>query len=281
VEGYSSLAAAAQAAVDGDIIEVRSDEPFSSAEIVGKKRFLVLRGGVGYRPICDGELRWSDDTLAVEGLEVRRGGISAIGPAARIERLANCAVQGRVEMGSGVGTGRSPQVVNCLLTGPIHAPLRTDQRLSLRNSVFPAVVASPVAGNESARVELEHCLCWNADSGPVFGVLGDKLHVTVGRTMFASVGGLVADPTVVASWRGRGNVYLLGERNWHCSLKHPFLVGLADWRRAWGSDADSTADDPPFFDPRQWRVLPSSPGSRQAPGGRDYGADVDRIAAPN
>jgi hypothetical protein len=106
------------------------------------------------------------------------------------------------------------------------------------------------------------------------------MKVAVNQTVFVSVGGLVADPAAVTAWVGRGNRYLLGQRNWRCSGEQPPLIGLDAWRRAWQSDADSTADDPPFYDPRQWRLLPTSPGFRQTPDGKDSGADVDRLGRP-
>jgi hypothetical protein len=58
----------------------------------------------------------------------------------------------------------------------------------------------------------------------------------------------------------------------------PDLSGLEDWRRHWQSDADSAEDVPLAHDPLQWRLLPQSPGSRQGPGGKDFGADVTRVA---
>jgi hypothetical protein len=43
-------------------------------------------------------------------------------------------------------------------------------------------------------------------------------------------------------------------------------------------EQDSFELDPMFFDPHNWRLLPDSAGYRTGPGGKDFGADVNRIA---
>jgi hypothetical protein len=61
-------------------------------------------------------------------------------------------------------------------------------------------------------------------------------------------------------------------------LKRP-ATGLAGWRQRWASPEDgSIALDPLVYDPRQWQLMPGSPGHRAAPGGTDVGADVRRVA---
>jgi hypothetical protein len=278
VAGYPSLAEAAAVAESGEMIEIRGDGPFTSAEIAGKNRVLSLRAAPGYHPVLDGGLTWSGDTLTLEGLDVRRGGVRAIGASSTVMRLANCAIDGPVLSGLEPGTGRPRQVVNCLITGVVRTHLHANQQLRFENTVLPNIEIWFPPNSERASLELERCACWNATSAPVIGVTSRALDVTVRRTLVCSVGGLVPGPKSLTAWHGTRNVYLLGQRNWYASADPLLVLGLEEWRRAWKSDADSTAAEPPFFEPVQWRLLPTSPGARQAPGGADYGADVDRIA---
>jgi hypothetical protein len=83
-----------------------------------------------------------------------------------------------------------------------------------------------------------------------------------------------AGPTnCIAAWSGSGNVYCLGPAAWALVRAKSF----ADWRRLWKSDADSAEGDPPTYDPQQWRLLSGQPKKDD---GKDYGADVDRVARP-
>lgn len=275
---HSSLAAVALTAQDGDTIEVRTNETFRSDPISGNNRTLTLRAGIGYRPILQDGLIWSDDTLTVEGLEMSRGGMRASGPNGRIVRLANCAIEGPVDLGTEAERSLSRQIDNCLIQGRVQAPLQADQQLTVQNTVLSSVWVGMADQAGPARVNLQRCLCWNASSSPLVEVDRGPLHVLVERTLIASVGGLAADARSLASWVGRDNKYLLGQRNWYSTYEQTPVVGLEEWRRAWQSDVESTAEDPPFFDPRQWRLLPGSPGSRKGPDGKDFGADLDRVA---
>jgi hypothetical protein len=57
----------------------------------------------------------------------------------------------------------------------------------------------------------------------------------------------------------------------------PRINRLEAFRTQWNSDNNSAADLPLLADPQQWRLLPTSFGYRSGPGGKDVGADLDRL----
>jgi WD40 repeat protein len=79
---FDTLAAAVQAASDGDSIEIRGNGPFISAPISIERAALTIRAGVGFRPV----IKHSPETitswvpllstraaLVLEGLELHQG----------------------------------------------------------------------------------------------------------------------------------------------------------------------------------------------------------------
>ncbi len=91
---------------------------------------------------------------------------------------------------------------------------------------------------------------------------------------------VVHDGDLPWRWHGSANAYRIGPRPWRifCVPSDKTFAGLELWRKHWKSDANSVEMAPLDLDPLQWRLLPSSPGYRASPDGKDTGADVDRIA---
>jgi hypothetical protein len=88
---------------------------------------------------------------------------------------------------------------------------------------------------------------------------------------------LIPNPRdVEVVWHGTGNLY----RSLVMYL-YDDSRDLEGWRQKLHTDLDSVEEPPLWFDPQQWRLLPDSPGKGSGPGGKDSGADVDRILTPD
>jgi hypothetical protein len=299
LRGYPTLAEADAAAGDGDTIEVRTDRPFPGPGLKGTERALTIRAAPGYRPVCEGRLLLAGkERLTLEGLCFRKGFVQGrwvpnqgILNEGHVVRLANCSFED-TPLGWSKGTfdwavnvrfqgeeGRPAEVVNCRCDRGVSALLDGKGGLAVRNSVVPTMEFWR-HDNGEARVELDRCAVWTPD--PLWGfplhnfqVHDNQIAYVARRTLFEVNGLLIGEPRGGLSWTGSRNVYRVQSPLWDW---RPELSGLEDWRRHWHSDADSVEDVPLAHDPLQWRLLPQSPGYRQGPGGKDFGADVTRVA---
>ncbi|HID77200.1 MAG TPA: hypothetical protein EYP56_14550, partial [Planctomycetaceae bacterium] len=273
VQGYISLQAALGAARPGDTIEIRTDGPFSGAASEDCPG-LTIRAAPGYKPVLEGDLHLADGFQAVEGIQFRSGGISCLRRASFV-RLANCSFADS----SGLSQPQAhddavAQIVNTIIPA-LSISMSPGDRLLLRNSVLGGV---RIGGTPQADIQIavEKCVFHN----PFRSALTTVFSVPGGVAVNAS--DVLFDTSAVLwiarkpDWVGHRNLYRVGLDSW--LPPNTQLVGLHAWRQAWNSDADSIEAAPLFYDPRQWRLLPSSPGYRAGPGGEDLGAQIDRIA---
>ena len=267
VRGYDTLQNAINAAVNGDVIDIRNDGPFPGGTVSADVE-LTIRAAPGYRAVVDGNVGIAKGTVTLEGLHFRTGG-PLRGREGRLVRLANCSFETHTNGRGfvvGVGTNQQTEVVNCLTLDLMDCYLEKNGKLLLRNSVVGSVVGGM---NAPDNLELDRCLLW----GPATTLLFQHhtgfppLGVSARRTILEA--GNFLDYGTIARWNGAHNVYRVGYPGWT----------LEERRKQWKSaEEGSVEDDPLLFDPRQWRLLPQSPGYHAGPNGKDLGADVDRIA---
>ena len=285
VRGYLRLHDATDAAGTDDVIEVRGDGPFEGADVAGEAKRLTLRAALGYQPVIEGPVAfWDGAALVVEGLHFRKGGlIGAYGGtfAGRLVRLAHCSFDADAPIKAIFPTtdGRPAEVTGCVVAAVLEPHIEAGDRLAIRDSVINAL--TPAWAKAAGTMELDHCLVWTtryAESEASirsdergFGPKG--LTVVCERTLLESDCFLLMSD--LAAWRGSHNLFAVAA--WDFEQR---AGGLAEWQKRWGGDADSTAADPLGHDPREWALLPNSPYYRARPDGKDYGADVDRIARP-
>src|SRR5205823_2783563 len=169
---FRTLAAAIEAAKDGDTVEIRTDGPVAGLGWPGKDRLLTVRASPGYTPAVKGGLgTTTDDRLILEGLAFQDYGASVTNGRGetltlpgRFIRVANCSFPADFGLlGSFAGQGDSAaEVVNCRLS-PIVAGLKPGARLRLSNCVLELVSlqTGPEGGERS--LDVDRCLFWNPD----------------------------------------------------------------------------------------------------------------------
>jgi serine/threonine protein kinase len=303
VGGFPTLQEAVKDARDGDVVEVRSDDAFAGFSAPADRGTLTVRAGPGYRPVIekDGINAVPGTALVLEGLHFRGSVIQApqakdvpTGRQGRIARLANCSFElAKVDengplAGSGLlqGVGDRPaEIVNCWMPYRIdlHGP---GSGVQVRNSVLGSCrVYHREAG--SAALDLDRCAVWWMEhgsmtaafySGPVPGVVPvpktDELRVTARRTLFES-GTYLIHADLPVKWSGERNLYRLAV-SW---VSDQECFGLTKWQALKDVKEEGSAEaDARAWDPRRWRLLPTSPGYRAGPDGKDAGADLSRVA---
>jgi serine/threonine protein kinase len=307
---YGSLEQATAAALDGDVIEVRSDGPFPGPRFQGKgKRIVTIRAGAGFRPTIDGraEFDTTDLSLILEGLHFRKGGLLANADKDKnaILRLENCYFESQIDIAdrhvgrfprTGIAglrfanhDGKPAEIVNCFIPGSVRGLLGTGDRLKIRNSVVGslALLLGAQAEGES-RLDLERSVIWNPccgvpgiQAGPAAGAkFKGKLYISARGTLFEPGVTLVAlgdktEKVEISAWKGAGNLYRVGHRHWLTFPIHAQSspIGLAQWRRHWHSDQDSVEGEPVDYQPHLWRLRPASPNAQKD--GKNLGADLD------
>jgi predicted Ser/Thr protein kinase len=300
LSGYPTVQEAMSAAADGDTVEIRSDKTFKINAWWGKtdsKRF-TLGAAPGYHPVWRGYLQspvaW---TLTLEGIAFERDDEQQT---MLLEgcyvRIANCSFRwtGRGPGGGALlrhvvfqpNGGKSPELVNCLLP-QWGSGVKWPAQLIIRNSVLGWFDRDEMTDN-TRQLMLDRCIVWNPlppDLGCLSTFRGQLKPLTVEarHTLFQANNQPLwnGDPRLL-TWTGSGNLYRIGYHPWMEGMaweKNPIL-DLAGWRKHFHSDADSAEGEPLYYDPQQWRLLPDSAGHSQGPGGRDIGADVDKVARP-
>ena len=84
-------------------------------------------------------------------------------------------------------------------------------------------------------------------------------------------GGVLTGSAGQGRWNGNRNIYCLTSG----FAVFQQIYTLKSWQERWGSDRDSMVTQSPFLEPRMWRLRPGHPRRRD---GKNYGADVDRVA---
>ena len=277
--GYASLQAALDATLDGDVVEVRTDGPFPGALLKAPQRAgsLKLRAAAGYRPVPATSIRFEvpKADVEVEGLAFVDSHLS--GEFGRLT-VRNCTLRGFRE---GValscvlhGTGQVARFLNSDFGSGPSCSVGPGQSVLIENSVIARASIDPRANDDDCEAVIRRSLCWAGSLGS--GTLAcdrspnarPRFHAE--DTVFVG-GGVLTGSGGQARWSGRNNVY---------SLIYGFAIfqqfySLEGWQKRWGSDRGSVWTPSPFLQPRMWRFLPGQP---KRPNGKDYGADVERVA---
>jgi serine/threonine protein kinase/Leucine-rich repeat (LRR) protein len=261
VRGFPSLVEALKARADGDTIEIRKDGLLSAPANCPNKdanKPVGLRAAPGYRPILPGFFSESPDVISAEGIHF--SGNAQF----QFTRLANCLVDGRL-INPRPKFDEPVEITNCLCrTVDFHLHKADARMVKVRNSV--AEVIHFLDG--SNRLELERSIVANRFSEKLIWSHAGQVHVRAQGSFFAP-GLLPLMHDRMHSWtKGSNNVYETPEWN------------LLEVLRAGGKSPEtgSLVIEPAMADPKQWRLLPQSPGYRAGPGGKDFGPDVSRIA---
>jgi hypothetical protein len=265
VRGFVTLQEAADAAANGDTIELRTDGPCAGCEFRAKVG-LVFRAAPGYRPVVEGSLTCLDSALAaVEGIVFRRGGVRTGFTASTLARLANCVFELPEPRDSFLG---ATEIVNCFVPGEVTVTVQPGEEWTFKNSVLGGVVNQGCPRQGEAPCTIERCILW-APAGAVLSShpTGCKVRLRVQRTLLESgapemlTNNLADLAACCAGYHGSGNVYRLGLPGVLAALRARFASPEEDSREA----------EPLIHNPRMWRLL-------DRVGDRDYGADVERIA---
>jgi serine/threonine protein kinase len=291
--GYATLQEAVTAAGGGDTVEIRTDDEYLwLPHIRADFGALTIRAAPGYRPVLQGRLEVDrGNVLSFEGIAFYKAGLfPARDTAGCIARLANCSFEAptywALDARFQTRDGRPAEIVNCLIPQPVVISLPPQAKLALRNSVVGWADVRLLDEGE-CRLDLDRCAVWHsyakAHWACALRVTGEKgkLALTARRTVFEAGAGLL-NPSyrelhLVSRWSGSHNVYRVGNLQWV-----PFgfkAVNLAGWKQYWHSPEEGSVEaDPWIYDPLMWRVRPQSPGSKSGPDGKDFGADIHRVA---
>jgi hypothetical protein len=148
--------------------------------------------------------------------------------------------------------------------------------LELTNCVLRVVSGDTRKHKGKVRLRLNRCLVWNSEddfSATAILCIAAGLDVDARNTYFLALGLVRLDRPLELNWHGTGNLY----RSLHHYRVHVDHPNLDDWRQKLNTDLDSVEEPPLLFNPQQWRLLPDNPDKGKGPGGKDPGADVDRI----
>jgi hypothetical protein len=280
IGGHATLQEAINAALSGDEIEIRTDEPFAggNTSLHEHGRKLTIRSAPGYLPVLEGRFVYeSTGDLTLEGVHFRDGPVDTRYNGTGALRLVNCsfgapAARGTVEGVALDDKDRAAEMINCWAPGPILQSLGPASLSSIRNSVVGRILATSFGGGER-HLAIESAVLWNPghEFEPAFLTPGDgRLNVALDNTLVESAHLLASLPPVLqeVGWKNARNLYRTGYSNLVERLRTECASG----------DEGSITSAPFDFDPLQWRLLPGSAGFQASADGSDYGADVTRIA---
>ena len=296
---FAKLQEAVAQAKNGDTVEVRSDGAFEAFATGLDSGTVTVRAAYGYRPIIEngGVIANRGTVLILEGFHFRDSIVRALpmNDAAadkqpRIGRLANCSFEWskpqQYNDGLFQGAGKQAgEIVNCWMPFTLSSRGFADTRLTIRNSVLGVTTLIP-HDKGPFQVELERCTVWNMGyfmghsaitilQPMIDGKYGSAdVKITAKQTLFESIQPPFHPVNSATRWDGSGNVF----RNGTCFLSGTGHFSVATWGAAKNVKEEGSVDaDPLVFDPEAWRMLPSSPGFKTAPDGKDFGADVSKI----
>ncbi len=279
--GHATLQAALDAAQDGDVIEVRTDGPFPGVLLKAPERGgrLTIRAAPGYRPAPQTRvhLELPKADVEIEGLAFTEAG-HVSGDYGRLT-LRNCTLWSWKEDVMDVrcvlhGPGQAVRFINSLFrTGPA-CSVGPGQGILFENCIVSRSSIDARADDDDCEMVIRRCVCWGHGPGEGSVACGGnpraRPRVHAEDTVF--IGGAVLTWSArQARWSGTHNLY---------SLTAGFAVGqpfytLESWQKRWDSDRDSLLTLSPFLEPRMYRFMPGQP---KRPDGKDYGADVDKVA---
>jgi hypothetical protein len=281
--GHATLQSALDAAQEGDVIEVRSDGPFPGASLKAPERAgrLTIRAAPGYQPALQSSFRLElpKADVEIEGLAFQdRGGLLS-GDYGQLT-LRNCALWGWEENTTTScvlhGRGQAARFINSIFNGGPVCSVGPGQSILFENCMMTRPSINARADDDDCEMVIRRSLCWpyTLGSGTVACDLNPRAQPRVHAEDSVFVGGGVLTVSAgKARWSGAHNVYSLTAG---FAVLQPFYT-LEAWQKRWDSDRDSLFTLSPFLEPRMWRFMPGQP---KRPDGRDYGADVDKIATP-
>lgn len=293
IQGYTALAQAIGAAKSGDVVEIRGDGPFrvdtdGNALQAPPKTLLTIRSAPGYRPVVDGVMSFIGFELTIEGIHFRKfkeSGLSLqssingdpnVAREGHITRLANCSFESGeptcFRIWFHTPSGAPAEIVNCLVLGIPQVGLASGRKLIVRNSVTGPFLLHRANDEGEATISLDRSAVWNPglslSSGeaiyPVYQGRG-TLSASAHDSIFEIGANFVTSR--LAGWSGKRNVYRRAPGPLIPILREQFKSG----------EENSRDEDSPLFDPLAWRLADGSPGKGMLAGGKDVGADANRI----
>ncbi len=290
IRGYATIAACIDAAEDGDIIEIRTDEQVPQLSIDGKGRSLTIRAAVGYSPVLQG-LGTKHTKLSLEGLTINSllrsdvlpadGSITDDSKLYGFVKLMNCATAPSADL-TVLGIWQSDldlplQCVNCVF-GKTHFELKPRQALSIKNSLLASCwISGSKEPASPSHVNISTSIFWTADSSLRGNVGWDNaVRVDSSNSFFVSSLHLTqhydADPEC---WKGRHNVFAMPVGI------IPSADTLARFKSIAATETGSVELSPLQFDPIQWKPNANRmPDYRKRLNDKEFGADVERIIDP-
>lgn len=292
VGGFPDLGQAAEAAQDGDILEIRTDKEVAGIlrqDRPAKK--LTLRAGPGYLPIIVGAMQMAkDDIWNIEGLRFKNSLNMQFGAnSGHVSRLANCAFDTQPSPHgletlflAGRNAGSKLEVTRCVLPNCVGVELLANkQTLHIRDSIILALIFSAAEPGEH-RLLLERTVVCNPTLRQgtfVFYPEKSQLLAEAKHCWFEATS-LWSSSQPNVNWQGNGNVFAIAPGTWFWPAKkeEDMAYNFSQFQKVTASDADSRAIESLLLDPRQWKMLAGSPGQGAGPEGTDLGADVSQIA---
>lgn len=295
VKGFAACQPAVEGALDGDIVEVRSDRPFPGCRCLGKDRRLVIRAGPGYMPAIEGEFVVSSDRVAIEGFHFTKGHLTCpwevhgfVGPG-YVTRLANCTFEpGRFNCAALLRAAQENRVEvrNCRFGAGLQFQGIAGQTVAFHNCTGLGMTCGLVQDGDY-RLEMDRCFWWHPGQWFLDELFAPRVNFQAKQARLAVQARhclvqtgcclLRLDMTPLdlkrLTWSGEKNVYRFP---WGYVVARGDLVTLAEWLNRYPGDIGSREDLPQLFDPAQWRLLPGSAGSNMLGDGIDVGANLER-----
>lgn len=296
IRGFVTLQEAVDAAMSGDIIEIRRSGPMPGCQFQGDSRLLTVRAGIGYQPLISGSplSNMGSDRLVLEGLTVNTsidgsgGGPppnwTGTDPAlplfpgkGAIVRVSNCTVKNHISGWLDALDGIEPEITNTQASR-LDLGLRPGKHGRLANSIVHTVsVNNESATAQSATLSVSHCSIFASapetyaihsaitSSSPV--VLNvEYSHLSAARHIVWNLGPIV--------WHGDHNIYC-APHDFCASRVLPHDGNVA---AAVEQEEGSVRVLPFEFAPGAWRLLPqSSSGYERRSDGKDFGIDHARL----
>jgi hypothetical protein len=264
---------------DGDTIELRGDGPFSGALLEGPNRggTLTIRAAPGFQPVFSANVH-----LLLPKAEVQLEGLTFAGSHLAGEfaslTMRNCAMHATKEFWTLVcvlhAPGQAARFLGCTFNIGPECRVGHTQSVLFENCVVSRTNVATRPDDTDCEVIIRRSLCWSGGlgNGSVSCDLNTKSapRIRAEDSVFVG-GGVLTGSGGNSRWNGKRNLYCL--TNGFAVFQQ--LYTLKAWQERWDSDRDSMVTLSPFLEPRMWRVLPGHP---KRPDGKDYGADVDRVA---
>ena len=288
--GFATLADAVRASLDGDTIELRTNESLTaSLDLSIPGRRLTIRAARGYQPkFLDTSMLRLGSGHDWEFVNLNLYGSLGTYCHGQIRRVQNCAFEvGELRDSRPYGlylsghesSGPEVEVVNCVLPGLTVIGVAPGRKVVFRNSVLQSCeLGTPSCAEGDQFLSLEACVILNAAQPfPLMSIdhPQGRGFISASHCLFDGCFLFDVQPDRL-TWTGDRNQFRLWNHAWYRegSLGQDIL-DLMSWQQRWGSDANSTSGSSIYFDPQQWRSRSS--GGADLP---DAGVDFTRFHRP-